>query len=519
MIEEKLPDADVLVPYYPSWLFSNADPVEITENLLFIIDEAVKDRKLENEGDGYEEIILIGFSMGALLVRKLYVFARGKTEDSKTELEIDAMEWADKVSRIILLAGMNRGWSVHPKPQDMGWFRCLGIRFLTKLGWLLGFGRLIRSVRRGTPFVTNLRLQWLSAINSEEHAPPATIQLLGDIDDIVNASDSIDLQSGSDFIYLKLLNTGHLNLLDLSGEDGERRKEMFIKALVTPIDDLRSHYRSKIEKDETVEKVVFLMHGIRDHGHWSADLRERIEKMARQRQKKVKVVTSGYGYFPMLRFLFFAERQKNVRWFMDQYTEAKAKYPNAKFDFIGHSNGTYLLASALQNYEACTFNNIVFAGSVVRTSFPWDHLIHQKRASAVCNYVASKDWIVGVFPGFYELLNVSDLGSAGHNGFLNSTGKEHAVTFISGGHGAAITEANYDAMARFVFDGTGVEIPEELHSEDQSSLVVWLSRLNWVVWVILIAGFIAGGVVIGINAPWWWLAGYVALLLLLLFTL
>ena len=56
---------------------------------------------------------------------------------------------------------------------------------------------------------------------------------------------------------------------------------------------------------------------------------------------------------------------------MDKYAEAKALFPNAEFSYVGHSNGTYLLARALTDYTCCSFKYVVFAGSVVRTDYNW----------------------------------------------------------------------------------------------------------------------------------------------------
>jgi hypothetical protein len=68
---------------------------------------------------------------------------------------------------------------------------------------------------------------------------------------------------------------------------------------------------------------------------------------------KVRTVTSSYGFFPMGPFVLKAERRKRTGWLMDQYVTAKAAYPNAVFSFIGHSNGTYLAASATARKRLC----------------------------------------------------------------------------------------------------------------------------------------------------------------------
>lgn len=76
-VNNALPNADLLIPDYPAGLFSTADPIEITEaTLVKCIADAVKNRK--SKGGAYEEIVFIGHSLGALLVRKAYVFAKGQ---------------------------------------------------------------------------------------------------------------------------------------------------------------------------------------------------------------------------------------------------------------------------------------------------------------------------------------------------------------------------------------------------------------------------------------------------------
>ncbi|MCY7350047.1 MAG: hypothetical protein LH606_05200 [Cytophagaceae bacterium] len=232
----------------------------------------------------------------------------------------------------------------------------------------------------------------------------------------------------------------------------------------------------------------------------------------------VVTVNSGYGYFSMLRFLLLGERQKNVRWFMDQYTEYRAKFPKAQMDFIGHSNGTYLLASALRHYETCNFSRIVFAGSVVPTSFPWDKLISQNRVTAIRNYVATSDFIVGIFPGIFELLKLSDLGSAGHNGFRDTSGKLHAIEFIKGGHNAAISWSNYEPMVNFIISPEIIETSISKES-DQNRNVVFFSKINWAVWISLLLIVFGLGYCIFTHFGLISLAAYVVIFTALLYTI
>jgi len=75
---------------------------------------------------------------------------------------------------------------------------------------------------------------------------------------------------------------------------------------------------------------------------------------------------------------------------MDKYVALRARFPNAEFSYIGHSNGTYLVARALEDYPAARFRNVLFAGSVVRRSYDWAALLSANRVCKVLNLVATR---------------------------------------------------------------------------------------------------------------------------------
>ena len=136
-LAECLPDADLMVPRFRSTLFSNADPADLAAQLSDLIEAAEQSQPT----GGYTRIILVGHSFGALLARKAYVFACGENHELRRGGLIPGTKsWAKKVERIILLAGMNRGWSVTPKPRHRSWAKsCLywageTIAWLTRTG-------------------------------------------------------------------------------------------------------------------------------------------------------------------------------------------------------------------------------------------------------------------------------------------------------------------------------------------------------------------------------------------------
>jgi triacylglycerol esterase/lipase EstA (alpha/beta hydrolase family) len=109
-IRKALPRANIIKPSLPLGRFSFADPVVIARDLVLRIDK-------EFEEHDYKRIILVGHSVGGLLARKAYLLAWGQNPDAPLEGDngigfAQPRPWVDRIERIILLAGMNRGWSV-----------------------------------------------------------------------------------------------------------------------------------------------------------------------------------------------------------------------------------------------------------------------------------------------------------------------------------------------------------------------------------------------------------------------
>jgi len=115
--------ADVIAPTLPFGLLSMARPEDVLVDVLAQIDNAWAKRS--DAGTPYRRILLVGHSIGALFVRKLYVMACGENAQVPLEKRLKALllqrnlqgvekprQWAGAVDRIILLAGMNRGWTI-----------------------------------------------------------------------------------------------------------------------------------------------------------------------------------------------------------------------------------------------------------------------------------------------------------------------------------------------------------------------------------------------------------------------
>ena len=511
-IRKLWPSAEICCPEIDASLLSLADPDKIVCDLLLMVDTRIA--QASQAAKPVTSIIIVGHSMGALIGRKLYVVACGETPDApfepiyhasgtlKERELLPARAWAPLVERIVLLAGTNRGWQISHHlslVHAIGWRLGTVAGYVTKL--ITGRWPLIFRFRRGAEFVTHLRIQWLQlrrlAKAFEGSASPAvgnalTIQLLGSRDDLVSPEDNVDLVAGQDFIYLDVPHSGHADVIRLHDPQyGRGRATVMVQALTLPLEALRTLAASPADdqfftSNEAIKNVVFVIHGIRDEGFWTQKIARRVKHLAGDSACEWATETSSYGYFPMLPFLLPWYRRSKVEWLMDQYTEALARYPKAKFSFVGHSNGTYLVAKALELYPCCRFTNVVFAGSVVRVGYDWAKLLGSAppRVTKVLNFIATSDWVVAFFPKFFQFFKLQDLGSAGHDGFHTASHSGHLfqVRYVKGGHAAAITEDEWDAIANFVLTGEidVKHLPNGTHQ--QNYLISLFGRMPPLVW-------------------------------------
>lgn len=516
-IAETCRDADILFLKYPSRPESNADAFQIAEQMCDCINK-------QFEASKYESIILVGYSRGALLLRKAYVYGHGLIEDLETipEETRAPMAWVGAVTRVVLLAGMNRGWSLRRRLPSMSIAQWLWLRFTTRIARLTGTALLVRQCENGHPFVANLRIQWLDLMRALQHVGPrpdepeqgqtktdkrpVVIQLLGDRDDLVSSEDQRDVTVARDFIWVKVSNSTHSSIIDL--EDvrcGPERRDKLAEALGDDAQVARlKQLSSKLPdfEDPDVRVVVIVLHGIRDMDQWTSAFEKPLQdafRLKRPGADKLIVHRPSYDFFGMLPFLLWADRQANVRWFMDEFTEIRAACPHLEtVHFIGHSNGTYVLASALERYKTLKVGRIAFAGSVLRRSYDWKAVA--RRIGKIRNYVGSADWVVGWFPKLFELwpfaLVNRDIGSAGFDGFIQAIAKENETKYVRGTHSAALQPENISSIVDFIIDEKVTQPPSPLFPCARSALMEYSSHVCWIVWLILIA--------LAVTLGWGW---------------
>ncbi len=552
LLRECRPGADcLLIDHDGGGTLSNARPERLADEIAQEIEYHWEDAR--TRVTPYNDIILIGHSAGALLLRKAYAFAWGFADDSEAQ---QTYSWAPFVERIVCLAGLDRGLSFVTKPENMAWPSYVARRVLYNIARLTRSAQFLRSLQRGEPFVANLRIQWirmvqwhdlrkhdderfvknlrlqllrLNAAAGEGVTVAPTFQLVGDHDVLVSRSDSIDT----------LFKSGNYDYRTVTGADHESivrpsRSTYVWREIVRALTIVPAHVSSYNTSE--MSDVFYVIHGIRDLGRsWTPPICDQIRLAVAAdnagrppgSQRTARTVRPSYGYFSMLSFLFSWDRQKNVRWFMDLYTQMVARYPKAQHHYVGHSNGTYLLASAMQRYATCRMRNVVFAGSVVPSAYDWTKMSENDQVAYVRNEVGSADWVVGLFPHLFEFaadllsrfdVNAPkwlDLGAAGFNGFYDDFGTDNV--YLPGGHDAALKALNYPSIAKSAVTGADAK-PYDLRPS-HNPLVEWMSKLSWLVVPVLVGALVFVDVYLWLHVAWYWGAVATLILVFLLYTL
>src|SRR5262249_30979416 len=158
----------------------------------------------------------------------------------------------------------------------------LWLRFTVRIARLAGVALLMRQCENGHPFVANLRIQWLNLMRSlQPTARPVVIQLLGDRDDLVSSEDQRDVTVARDFIWVKVSNSRHSNIIDLADPlSGPERRAKLKEALgddaaVARLKQLSSKLPDA--EDPDVKVVVIVLHGIRDMDKWSGEFEQPLQ--------------------------------------------------------------------------------------------------------------------------------------------------------------------------------------------------------------------------------------------------
>ena len=431
---------------------------------------------------GFDDVVLIGHSVGGLLVREAYV------------TNVEEAAWAKNVSRIVLLAAPNRGILRLPLYlRPLHWFLRLFL-FWVRLTY--------QDLLYGSAFITNLRIKWIRCFRARAANPrPTIVQLLGTKDNFVYKYDSHDILAFPDSFYIEVPDATHRDLPELrtmggTGDQMQLREEsqgryaLLLSAITEdPVSRGQIKSAQPTPRPANFDRVVFVLHGIRasEIDDWVSEVAAEIQSQ----DAKAMVVRPSYGYLSALRFVLPSVRRRNLRWFQDQYTERLAQNPDAEFHFIGHSNGTYMLGQSLREIPGMQFKRVALAGSVLPADFfDGDSAINvQNQVASVRSDAGRFDWPVGILcRSLRQVLQMKDLGTGGYDGFSGGFVEEHR--YYNGGHGGMFAKLdNIQSMVRFVLSGHSNPRPNTL---DKSKRFDQLTRAAPYALTALLAAIVIG---------------------------
>lgn len=173
--------------------------------------------------------------------------------------------------------------------------------------------------------------------------------------------------------------------------------------------------------------VVITVHGIRDFGGWQA----RLEAQLKATKPDTVVYSYQHGWFDVFMFfipLFF--RPRSVRLFRAWLLGIIDRHPDARVDVVAHSFGTHLVGWALLGMpkaERPKLHTVIFAGSVLQSSFRWDELFLADKVQRVLNECGTRDW-----PLLLSQVAVLFTGMAGRVGFAGAMSDRFRNHFHAG---------------------------------------------------------------------------------------
>ncbi|MEW9872540.1 lipase family alpha/beta hydrolase [Arthrobacter sp. HS15c] len=427
--------------------FSKARPREAAEGLAV----QIRDWAGEVAGENCpEEIILIGHSLGGLLVREALL--QDAEDAARRFIPEPRTPWPSRVSRVVLIASPNAGYEIHRMNRRLRW----GVRLASLFG-----DYMFEQLEEGSEYITDLRLRWFEYMMSEGNPAdgraavvPDIVQVLGTNDELISEDNILDARFILQAATVKISNAGHDDIVDLrQAGDADARYGNLRQAICGNVPGMGTRAA------ESQDPVVFIVHGIRSSKTegWISRLEGFIRRPANPDIEPLvdetdldwaaaKVIAPTYGYFGAGNFALPWIRRRNarrlLRWYGDNFVTHD---PNRMF-FVGHSNGTYMLGRSLLNVPSMRFRRIYLAASVLPKEFPWGEIISKqqlghfsaatskwKNGNIHCDR-GRRDVPVGWLCSMLNGLGSQDVGTGGFDGFddLASNSMEHRYP---GGHG------------------------------------------------------------------------------------
>ena len=393
-----------------------------------------------DEGHPITDILLVGHSLGGILARDAWLTARAEMDSPVGEAGAD---WAAAVRRIVLLGAPNAGID----PRRLPWLGRLGFALLAPF-----LPMYAEDLRRGSPYITGLRIRWVSRFRDAPQDLPGVVQVLGGRDRLVRDDDSRDVLYMAGSVLVRVASAHHGDLPGVCASD-----EWYPTARRAVMGDISGEQTAAAA--QSTRRAVMLLHGIRagNYRSWVSDL----SGVIADRPDAPVIRTPSYGYLSAIGFALPFVRKAQARRFLDWYSELHVTHRPELIAIAAHSNGTFIVGRALLEVPSMCFQAIYLAGSVLPRTYPWGTVFRRGQvlgagtagaAGAVHSDRGRSDIPVGVLCALLRGAGQRKLGTAGFDGFDASVdGLVQDAAWFPGGHGAALsTSARHTWVAEFL---------------------------------------------------------------------
>jgi len=230
-------------------------------------------------------------------------------------------------------------------------------------------------------------------------------------------------------------------------------------------------------------KIIVSIHGIRTLGDWQNEFEKQVVKnVSGYIYKKYR-----YNYFSSVELLLTSSRKVIVEHFREELITMINEYPDAEFNFVSHSFGTYVLAKGLETLPVDTdlkIDNIILAGSVLKESFTWSSLVSSYSINNIVNDCGYNDNIL-----LLSKLTCKGLGMAGRRGFM---GCNNVINrFFKGGH--AFFDRESEFMIKYwlpIFSNNAAHHDERKFGFFRENVEIFISTWKNLIWLVLLIAII-----------------------------
>lgn len=226
-------------------------------------------------------------------------------------------------------------------------------------------------------------------------------------------------------------------------------------------------------------KIIVSIHGIRTLGDWQNEFEKQVvENVNGYIYKKYR-----YNYYSSLELLLTSSRRVIIKHFREELITLINEYPDAEFNFVSHSFGTYVLAKGLESLPVDTdlkINNIILAGSVLQESFTWSPLVSLYGINNIVNDCGYNDNIL-----LLSKLTCKGLGMAGRRGFMGCNNVTNR--FFKGGH--AFFDRESEFMVTYwlpIFSSNAEYHDERRFGFFRENIEIFLSTRKNFIWLFLL---------------------------------